>query len=351
MLHLVQSWPSSEIHRGERPLHYRIVAWATVVLFLLAPVAVADGYALHTVRPGDSLGSIASSYNITVDALMAANDLKGSVIHPGDTLTIPYVEAIGGPAVSASPRIPPGFSGHTLQPGQTLSSVATAYGLSVEALVGANPTISSLDNLPAGVDLLIPPRQGLVVTLEAGQSLADVLSQYHVDPATVARANHLRSPFDVEPGMMLFLPGVVPTKALARLKKVREAEHRFIWPIQGRITSPYGPRNLGMGTAPFHRGIDIAAPWGTPVHASRSGVVIFAGWSNEGYGNLVRIRHPDGDETWYGHFSKILVHVGQYVDQGQVIGREGSTGISTGPHVHFEVLVHGRAVDPMTERH
>lgn len=331
-------------------MQHRIVAWATTALFLLAPVAVADGYALHTVRPGESLGSIATDYRISVDALMAANDLKGSVIRPGEALRVPYVEAIGGP-VEAGPRTPPGFSWHTLKPGETLSSVATAYGLSLEALVGANPTISSLDSLPAGVDLLIPPREGLVVTLEAGQSLADVLSKYHVDPAAVARANHLRSPFDVQPGMMLFLPGVQPTQALARLKKVREAEHRFIWPIQGRITSPYGPRHLGMGTSNFHRGIDIAAPWGTPVHASRSGVVVFAGWSTEGYGNLVRIRHPDGDETWYGHFSKILVHVGEYVEQGGIIGREGSTGISTGPHVHFEVHVHGRAVDPMTVLH
>ena len=326
------------------------VAWAVVLIFLLAPVAVADGYALHNVRAGESLGSIANSYQISVDALMAANDLRSAVIHPGDELKIPYVEAMGGP-MGTSPRIPPGFSWHTLQPGETLSTVAQALGLSVDALVGANPTISSLDNLPVGVDLLIPPQEGLVVTLEAGQSLASLLKEYHVDPASVARANHLRSPFDVQPGMMVFLPGVAPTQALARLKKVREAEHRFIWPIHGRITSPYGPRHLGMGTSPFHRGIDIAAPWGTPVHASRSGVVIFAGWSTEGYGNLIRIRHPDGDETWYGHFSTILVHVGQYVDQGQVIGREGSTGISTGPHVHFEVHVAGRAVDPMTVLH
>ncbi len=325
----------------------KIVVWAIVAVFLLAPAAVADGYAIHIVRPGESLGSIANEYQISVDALMAANEIKGAVIHPGDRLKIPYVQAVGGP-VEAGPRIPPGFSWHTLQPGQTLSSVASAYGLSVEALVGANPTISSLDHLPAGVDLLIPPGEGLVVTLDSGQSLADVVAKYHVDPTVVARANHLRSPFDVQPGMMLFLPGVVPKQALARLRKVREAENRFIWPVHGRITSPYGPRHLGMGTSPFHRGIDIAAPWGTPVHASRGGVIVYAGWSNEGYGNLVRIRSSDGDETWYGHFSKILVHVGEYVRQGEVIGRVGSTGISTGPHVHFEVHIHGRAVDPMT---
>jgi len=330
-------------------LFHRAV-WAFFAVLSLAPAACAGGYALHTVQAGESLGSIANEYELSVDALLAANDLKSATIHPGDQLKVPYVEAVGGP-IEAAPRIPPGFSWHSLAPGETLSSVASAYGLSVDALVGANPTISSLDNLPAGVDLLIPPREGLVITLEAGQSLADVVKTYHVDPTVVARANHLRSPFDVQTGMMLFLPGVAPTQALARLKKVREAENRFIWPIHGRITSPFGWRNLGMGTAPFHRGIDIGAPWGTPVHASQSGIVVYAGWSNEGYGNLVRIRHSNGDETWYGHFSKILVHVGEYVDQGAVIGREGSTGISTGPHVHFEVHIHGRAVDPMTVLH
>ncbi len=329
----------------------RRITWLTVAVFLFAPVAFAGGYALHVVRTGDSVGAIANEYQISVDALMAANDLRNSTIHPGDVLRVPYVEAVGGPVEESAPRIPPGFSWHTLGPGESLTGVATAYGLSVDALVGANPTISSLDHLPAGVDLLIPPAEGLVVTLQAGQSLSDIVKTYHVDPTAVARANHLRSPFDVQTGMMLFLPGVMPTQALARLKKVREAENRFIWPIHGRITSPFGWRNLGMGTAPFHRGIDIAAPWGTPVHASQSGVVVYAGWSNAGYGNLVRIRHQNGDETWYGHFSSILVHVGEYVDQGAVIGREGSTGISTGPHVHFEVHIHGRAVDPMTVLH
>lgn len=326
----------------------RTLSIVATLLAVSAPLAAAGGYALRTVQPGESLGSIANEYHIPVDALMEANGLDGAMIHPGDELRVPYVDAVGGPA-DASLQAPPGFQWHTLQPGESLTTVAQAYGLSVEALVGANPNISSLDRLPAGVELLVPPAAGLVVTLDEGQSLADLLDAYQVDPSAVARANHLRSPFDVRPGMLLFLPGVRPTEAMARLAKVREAENRFIWPVHGRITSRFGPRHLGMGTSDFHRGLDIAAPWGTPVVASRSGTVVFAGWSTRGYGNLVRIRHADGSETWYGHFSKILVHVGQYVQQGGTIGRVGSTGISTGPHVHFEVHEQGRAVDPLTE--
>ncbi len=326
----------------------RIFGILVALTALSASLAVAGGYALRTVEEGDSLGSIANRYNIAVDALMDANGLTSPMIHPGDELRIPYVDAVGGPA-DATLQTPPGFQWHTLKPGESLTTVAQAYGLSVRALVGANPNISSLDRLPAGVELLIPTAAGLVVTLEDGQSLADVLDAYQVDPSVVARANHLRSPFDVRPGMLLFLPGVAPSEAMARLAKVREAENRFIWPVHGRITSRFGPRHLGMGTSDFHRGIDIAAPWGTRVGASRSGTVVFAGWSTRGYGNLVRIRHADGSETWYGHFSKILVHVGQYVEQGGAIGRVGSTGISTGPHVHFEVHEAGRAVDPLGE--
>lgn len=309
--------------------------------------AFAEAYALRTVAPGDSLGLIADRYNVRVDDLMAFNGLSSATIHPGQVLKVPFVDAVGGPAqVEAAP--PPGFRWHTLGPGETLSTVASAYGVTIEAMVGANPDISSLDRLPVGIELLVPPALGLVVTLQHGESLFDVVESYGVEPADLVRANELRSPFDVAPGMMLFLPGVRPAEEMARLEKVREEENRYVWPLHGRLTSYFGPRNLGMGTSSFHRGIDIAAPWGTPVVAARSGTVTFAGWSTQGYGNLVKVRHAGGDETWYGHFSSIAVSVGQQVKQGQVVGYVGSTGISTGPHLHFETYEAGRAVDPLS---
>jgi len=312
----------------------------------LAPAAFADAYALRVVQPGDSVGLIADRYGIPVDALIQANDLQDLTIHPGDVLRVPYVAAVGGPASTGS-AAPPGFRWTTLQPGETLSTVAERYGITLTALVGANPDISSLDRLPAGFELLVPPASGLVVTLGEGESLLDVVAEYGADPSEVARVNGLRSPFDVVPGMLVFLPGVAPTEALARLQKVREEENRYVWPLQGRLTSYFGPRNLGMGTSSFHRGLDIAAPWGTAVVAARSGTVTFAGWSTQGYGNLVRIRHADGSETWYGHFSSIAVSVGQYVQQGAIVGRVGSTGLSTGPHLHFELHERSRAIDPL----
>ncbi len=117
----------------------------------------------------------------------------------------------------------------------------------------------------------------------------------------------------------------------------------YIWPAKGVLTSGYGWRWGRM-----HRGIDIANGVGTPIYASAPGLVERAGWNNGGYGNVVDIRHPDGSMTRYGHNSRILVQVGQQVEQGQTIAAMGSTGFSTGPHSHFEVHPAGKgAVNPI----
>lgn len=106
----------------------------------------------------------------------------------------------------------------------------------------------------------------------------------------------------------------------------------YLWPARGILTSGYGWRWGRM-----HQGIDIAAPVGTPIYAAAPGVIEFSGWNSGGYGNMVDIRHPDGSKTRYAHNSRNLVQVGQSVTQGQQIAEMGSTGYSTGPHVHFEI--------------
>ncbi len=128
-----------------------------------------------------------------------------------------------------------------------------------------------------------------------------------------------------------------------------EAAHSngyFSWPITGIITSPFGWRSNPFGGGPeFHQGLDIAAPMGTTVRAAAAGTVIMAQWYG-GYGNYILIDNGNHYSTGYGHLSAIYVSRGQYVQRGQAIGAVGSTGYSTGPHLHFEVRINGKPVDP-----
>jgi murein DD-endopeptidase MepM/ murein hydrolase activator NlpD len=138
-------------------------------------------------------------------------------------------------------------------------------------------------------------------------------------------------------------PVIAPGPVAAPAPKVatKPSASGFIWPISGVVTSEYGPRWGG-----FHPGIDIAGPNGGAIVAARSGTVIYAQFNDGGYGNLVVIDNGGGFATAYAHQSKLAVSTGQSVSQGQVIGYEGSTGFSTGPHLHFEIRVDGTAQNP-----
>jgi murein DD-endopeptidase MepM/ murein hydrolase activator NlpD len=152
----------------------------------------------------------------------------------------------------------------------------------------------------------------------------------------VANIQHYRpdgSDGDVE----LFLPGDKPTNG-----KPGSTSLAFNWPTSGVLTSRFGRRWGKM-----HKGIDIAGPIGTPINSAAEGVVVYAGWQG-GYGQLVEIKHADGTTTRYGHNSRLVVSVGQTVAQGQQVSEMGSTGHSTGSHLHFEIRPNGGdAINPI----
>jgi murein DD-endopeptidase MepM/ murein hydrolase activator NlpD len=208
---------------------------------------------------------------------------------------------------------------HLVRRGDTLSQLAQSYGVSVETLQTAND-IDDADRLVQGRRLRVP-QDHLFAPPEAAPS---------------ARADD----------RALFL-GV--QRHLERHSHAPATGSRgFLWPVDGVLTSPFGERDhaMGGGGAQFHAGIDLAVPWGTPVRAAQEGIVVFAGY-NGAYGKVVRLDHLNGYATLYAHNSRLIVHVGQLVQAGQVICLSGNTGRSTGPHLHFEVHKDGWPVDPL----
>ena len=161
----------------------------------------------------------------------------------------------------------------------------------------------------------------------------------------IVEANELRSGDLVQPGQRLVIPGGaidIPRRITSPTRgSVVSIAQSFVWPARGALSSRFGWR-----WQHHHNGIDIAAPYGTQIYAARAGRVTFSGWY-QGYGRAVIIDHGDGVSTVYGHASKLLVRAGEMVRAGQPIALVGSTGIATGPHLHFEIRVNGRPLNPL----
>ena len=202
---------------------------------------------------------------------------------------------------------------------------------------------------PAGDELV-----GRWYTVVSGDTVAGLSKRFNVPLDDLVELNALVDPDRLEVGQKLFLYGV--EEVVRRLPKAKppkppqgaeSGEHGpegvIVWPLEvGVVSSGYGAR-WGRN----HKGIDIAAAEGTPVLSAAAGEVVYAERSSGGYGNLVIIKHDGGWITVYGHNSRILVDEGDRVGQGAAIAEVGSTGRSTGPHLHFEIRIEGEAVDPL----
>lgn len=240
---------------------------------------------------------------------------------------------------------PVSYETYTVKSGDTISSICLKYGLSnVGTLISVN-NIKNVRALAAGQKLKIPNYDGIVYTVRSGDTLEGLSVRYNVAVETMLDVNDMPSD-TVMPGNVLFIPG----GKLDNETLQNALGNSFICPLSCsyRISSYYGSRaDPFTGVASNHTGIDLAVAKGTPIRASKGGTVITAGWSNT-YGNYVIISHSGGYQTLYAHMTKYTVKKGQVVNQGELIGYVGSTGYSTGPHLHFSVYKNGNLVNPLT---
>jgi murein DD-endopeptidase MepM/ murein hydrolase activator NlpD len=244
----------------------------------------------YTVRKGDNLYEIAEDFNSSVKVIRNANDLESTVIHSGQELIIPKTGMGGGLDTDFYDVI-----AYKVQPGDTLEKLAQRYHTTVNRIKKINHFNSNY--------------------LRAGQSIKI-------------------------PKLMLDLSG-------SSRGSGQVSTNKFIWPVDGRISSNYGWRTHPiLNEKKFHGGIDIAVPSGTAIKAAKSGRVLSSGWI-KGFGRIVTIDHGNGVVTSYAHNSKLLVSSGQQVEKGQVICRSGNSGLSTGPHLDFRVMVNSKPVNPL----
>lgn len=304
------------------------------------------------------LGVVATGVQ-TATFLPAQNHISGLMFSVLDVQAVvkPIVTAVpnplgqlGKPAKKEPAPKPKPIVSHAVKKGETLSDIAKKYGVDVATIASVN-SLPSVHSLKVGQQLRILTVKGTLHVVQRGESLWDIAKRYQVDVNKIIEANGIADPSRLQLKQELVVPGAKVTLSAQQstqtaARKVElvsrgKLQKVFAWPVQGRISSRFGQRWGRM-----HEGVDIAVSSGTPVRAAAAGKVTFAGW-NGAYGYLVKISHGNGVETRYAHNSKILVKVGQAVSSGQVLARSGSTGRSTGPHVHFEIRLNGKAYNPL----
>lgn len=296
----------------------------------------------YTVEAGDTLYEIAAAFGVSVDSLIAYNDLDGTMIRPGQVLSLDK------PDVELDPLVV------TVAPGDTLWGIARENDVTVAALAAANG-ITAGAVLRPGMALNVPGRfagsmqdQGgavaPVVTVAPGESLSVIARRHNTSVSALMAANELSST-TIRAGQRLrIVPGSGQARATTSLPAAALTAG-MLWPLNGEITSRFGYRRLRIGGTNMHYGIDIDGDKGDLIRAAVPGVVTFAGWQG-GYGYLVVIEN-NGTEYYYAHASMLTVNVGDVVEAGHVIATVGSTGRSTGTHLHFEIRVNGSPVDPL----
>jgi murein DD-endopeptidase MepM/ murein hydrolase activator NlpD len=238
------------------------------------------------------------------------------------------------------------WQNYTVKKGDSVSQIALDHAISMDAIIASNG-ITNARRLSEGQVIRIPNMDGVPYTVKAGDSLTRISAGVGVPLPAILDANDIESD-TISPGTVLFIPGArMNTEDL----KMALGE-LFIYPIRGwRLTSPYGWRNDPIsGVRRYHAALDLAAPTGTTINAAMDGRVSTVGY-NATYGKFIIVSHSGGFQTLYAHMSVTSVSQGASVRQGAKIGEVGSTGYSTGPHLHFAVYKNGRAVNPLEFLH
>jgi murein DD-endopeptidase MepM/ murein hydrolase activator NlpD len=332
-----------------------IVSWGVTILAVVVLVLVLLRVNPFKTKAGQSdVSSVGNVQDIPLPAFQSANPLYSLVRLPNLNTTIP----------DGTRQFPIKY---TVEEGDSIFAIAKKFALKPESILWANYDLLNDDPtyLAVGWKLTIPPTDGIYYKLKQDDTLQKIAEKYQAKVADIVSwPSNMMDVSDPKLGSLdyVMIPGgyrelqpwIVPLAFAPRSGATRVVSGpggcqapatgpvgstAFIWPVGNHFLS-------GFDFSSYHLGIDIAAATGTPVYASDAGTVIYAGWNDSGYGYMVEIDHNNGYSTVYAHFSAVSVYCGQSVYQGSVIGSAGSTGKSTGAHVHFEIRLNGGFLNP-----
>jgi len=305
----------------ERLIKINILLWGALVISL----------ALFLVRPKKTENGVGGAIRAEELVLQALDEEAVDLELEG----IPEPEEFSRPHVLT-------FSSYTMEKGDIIGAIAIRTGLNEDSIISVND-VKNTRLMQIGQVIKIPNQDGIYYSVKSGETLESIAEKYNTSVAHIKTVNELFSD-TVAVNTSLFIPG-------AKLDWTYRQEINgdlFLWPTAGRISSPYGYRIAPFaGVRMFHTGVDIAAPMGSPIKAAMAGRVTQVG-NDESWGNFVVISHHSGYRTFYAHMSVVRVKEGAYVETGGRIGDVGSTGLSTGPHVHFTVYKNGVTVNPLS---
>lgn len=287
----------------------------------------------------------------TIEELLKGREVEWSNYSPSSALASYSEESLTALTVESSRFTRGEIIGYVVREGDTVSSIAKKFGVSIDTVIWAN-NIKSVIKIKPGDQLKIPPVTGIVHKVVYGETVYSVAKKYQANPQAVVDfpfnsfAND--ETFALALGQILIVPdGVMPKAVPVEPKKYLAQQEvktvvgagQFIWPTAGTITQRFSW---------YHQAIDIANKDGPVVVAASGGKIVLVKYGNVGYGNHIVIDHGNGFQTLYGHLARIYIENGQTVSAGQGIGQMGSTGRSTGTHLHFEVNQNGAKLNPLT---
>jgi murein DD-endopeptidase MepM/ murein hydrolase activator NlpD len=328
----------------------------------------------HFVKSGETMSDIAVAYGVSMSDILKANELKDAnrlaekqlllIPDSGEAVEATLEEVLTRKARVLAAReqvVPVKVTAYVVAQGDSLWSIASSQNLEIDTLFGCND-LKNPDRLRPGVTLRIPNQDGIFYTVKKGDVLEKIAKNYGIPVERIRKGNGEGVLKPLQEGKEIFLPGARPEAAdpapakksgssksggRSEGKTVSSASRSYRWPVVGRINSPFGWRRHPVTRRrDFHTGIDIKAPRGRAIKAAKAGRIEYAGWMG-GYGRVVVVRHNDGYSTLYAHCSSLSVRNGQSVSQGQTIASVGTSGRTTGPHLHFEIRQGKSPMNPL----